>query len=100
MPLWRKRGRVAYFNVENSILAESAKAGLTSTEDISEAKSNLRTVQDRQSFRFSSSGQLLPYKSPMLLHIKASLAPRTLTSSSPFPFLMPNFISDSMAILG
>ncbi|CAH8460023.1 unnamed protein product [Heterobilharzia americana] len=57
--------------VRSAVLAESAKAGLTSTEDINGAKSNLRSVQDRPSFGISTTArQLLPYKSPMLLHIK------------------------------
>ncbi|CAH8460731.1 unnamed protein product [Schistosoma turkestanicum] len=59
------------FAAKNTILADSAKAGLTSSEDINEAKSNLRSVQEGQSLRTSSvQRQILPYKSIMFLHIK------------------------------
>ncbi|KAH8850671.1 Supervillin [Schistosoma japonicum] len=53
------------------ILADSAKAGLASSEDINEAKNSLRSFQDGQTLRnISTQRQLLPYKPIMLLHIK------------------------------
>ncbi|KAK4473683.1 hypothetical protein MN116_003031 [Schistosoma mekongi] len=56
---------------KNDILADSAKAGLASSEDINEAKNNLRSFHDGQSLRnISTQRQLLPYKPIMLLHIK------------------------------
>lgn len=59
------------FAAKNSILADSAKAGLACSEDINEAKGNLRSVQEGQSLRNTSTQrQLLPYKPIMLLHVK------------------------------
>lgn len=69
------------------MLADSVIAGLSSTENFSDAKSSLRQVTETQPPPLTESQrQLLPYKSIMLLHVKGM----HICLSNRFPFCRPS----------